>query len=162
MPYLIDGDNLLWAWDFEGEIEEGRSQLLNIILKFQRKKKSKIVVFFDGPLKESFSSSERIKVIISSGGSSADEMIKETLDVQSDCKGIVLVSSDRELRYLARIKKAKVITSSDFIKILHKVVEKHEREMREYDISPLEIKLWENIFRRKELTNKKNSLRKKT
>ncbi|MGQ9619145.1 MAG: NYN domain-containing protein [Candidatus Aminicenantia bacterium] len=52
MPYLIDGDNVLWAWEFEGNIEEGRSQLLRIISKYQKNKRSKFIVFFDGPTKE--------------------------------------------------------------------------------------------------------------
>lgn len=155
MPYLIDGDNLLWAWDFEGEIEEGRSQLLKILSKFQGRKKSKFIIFFDGPLKESFSSTERMRVIISSAGIPADETIKELLETQPDCKSIILVSSDRELRYKAKTKRAKVITSPEFIKTIHKVLRKHEKEKREQDITPLEVRLWENIFKRKEAKEKK-------
>ncbi len=74
MPYLIDGDNLLWVWELEGDIEERRSKLLNIILKFQKKKKSKFVVFFDGPLKEEFPQNENLKLVISERGVSADEL----------------------------------------------------------------------------------------
>lgn len=149
MPYLIDGDNLLWAWDFEGEIEEGRSQLVKILLKFHWRKKSKFIIFFDGPLKESFPSTEYMRVVISSSGIPADETIKELLETQPDCKSIILVSSDRELRYKAKIKRAKVITSPEFIKIIQKVVRKQEKEKREQDITPLEVRLWENIFKRK-------------
>ncbi len=155
MPYLIDGDNLLWAWDFEGEIEEGRSQLLKILLKFQGRKKSKFIIFFDGPLKENFSSTEHMRVIISSAGIPADETIKELLETQSDCRSIILVSSDRELRYKAKSKRAKVITSPEFIKIVQRVVRKQEKEKREHAITPLEVRLWENIFRRKEPKEKK-------
>ncbi len=155
MPYLIDGDNLLWAWDFEGEIEEGRSQLLKILLKFQGRKKSKFIIFFDGPLKENFPSTEYMRVVISSAGIPADETIKELLETQSDCRSIILVSSDRELRYKAKSKRAKVITSPEFIKIVQRVVRKQEKEKREQDITPLEVRLWENIFKRKESKEKK-------
>lgn len=147
MPYLIDGDNLLWAWEFEGDIEEGRSLLLNILLKFQRRKRSKFIIFFDGPLKGNFSSTENIRIVVADSGVSADEIIKETLETQKDCRSIILVSSDRELRYQAKIKRAKVITSPEFIKIVNKVVRKQEREEREHEITPLEIRVWENIFK---------------
>lgn len=149
MPYLIDGDNLLWAWDFEGKIEEGRSLLLRIILKFQRKKRSKFIVFFDGPLKESIPSTENIRVIVSGTGVTADEMIKETLDSQHNCRSFVLVSSDRELKSRAKIKKAKVISSPEFIKILQRVVKEQEREIREYEVTPLEMRLWEKLFHKR-------------
>lgn len=149
MPYLIDGDNLLWAWEFEGDIEEGRSQLLNILLKFQRRKRSKFIIFFDGPLKEVFSSTENMRVVVAESGVAADEIIKETLESQTDCRSVILVSSDRELRYQAKIKRAKVITSPEFIKILNKAIKRQEKEEREPEITPLEIRVWENIFKRK-------------
>jgi|GEM_PF-1045121 len=155
MPYLIDGDNLLWAWDFEGEIEEGRTQLLNVLLRFQKRKKSKFIIFFDGPLKKSFSSTDSMRIVISSGGASADEMIMELLETKTDCRNLILVSSDRELRYRAKTKRAKVISSSEFIKILQRVVKRGEREEREQEITPLEVRLWENIFKRREEIGKK-------
>ncbi len=159
MPYLIDGDNLLWVWELEGDIEERRSKLLNIILKFQKKKKSKFVVFFDGPLKKEFPQNENLKLVISERGVSADELIKEMLDPLHDCKNFILVSSDRELRYQAKIKRARLINSLEFKKILLKAAGKTKCEDKEFEPSSLEIKLWENLFKKKKNDYKKKKQR---
>ncbi|MGQ9619288.1 MAG: NYN domain-containing protein [Candidatus Aminicenantia bacterium] len=98
---------------------------------------------------------EELRILISGSGESADELIREMLETQLDCRNFILVSSDRELRYQAKIRRAKIITSPQFIKILNRQLGKSRKEERNHVLSSLEVKLWENIFKRKDNETKK-------
>ncbi len=59
------------------------------------------------------------------------------------------------MRYQAKIKRAKLINSLEFKKILLKAIGRTKGEKREFEPSSLEIKLWENLFKKKKNDYKK-------
>ena len=118
MPYIIDGNNLIGCSpDISLEDSNSRSEIIGIVKKFQRKKKSKIIVVFDGE-PDTFSNeenpTEKIVVKYPPIGDSADDEIKRILEGYTYFRDVVLVTSDRELKDVAKKKGARVVNSIEF------------------------------------------------
>jgi hypothetical protein len=77
--------------------------------------------------------------------------IKEILSTKKYLRDIYVVSSDRELINFVKAKGAKVIKCSDFNKLIRKIFRKNKKEniKREIKLSPLEVKHWSEIFKKK-------------
>ena len=103
--YLIDGYNLLYSTDFDT-----REELITAVNKFcdYRKKRAKIV--FDGYSNDDLNT-EFVQVDF---GGDADKFIAEIIETCDNPSYYVLVTSDREILYLARQKKMQTIKSGEF------------------------------------------------
>jgi len=155
MAYLIDGNNLI-GHTSNYRLNDIRSKygLILKLIRFQKIKKSKITIVFDGTPDISL---DRLNYnpkkfsIIFSESVSADTKIKEILSTKKYLRDIYVVSSDRELIDFVKNKGAKVIKCSDFNKLIRKTFKetKKENSKQEIKLTPLEVKHWSEVFKRK-------------
>jgi predicted RNA-binding protein with PIN domain len=158
MPYLIDGNNLIGHMpDLSLKNRIDRRRLLQRLLAFQTVKNTRIILVFDGPPDDDFAP-ERFQDIpfsvrFPTPEESADSVIKDIISLETDLRQFFVVSSDREIGRYAHAKGAKSIKCEAFLREL-KAARKEYREGREMEKterppSPLEVKLWDDIFQRK-------------
>jgi len=155
MPYIIDGNNLIGCSpDISLEDSNSRSEIIGIVKKFQKKKKSKIIVVFDGE-PDTFSNeenpTEKIVVKYPPIGDSADDEIKRILDGYTYFRDVVLVTSDRELKDVAKKKGARVVNSIEFyyeLKRVFRATGRIELKQKRIDteLSEGEVDQWLKIF----------------
>ncbi|MCK5003580.1 MAG: NYN domain-containing protein [Candidatus Aminicenantes bacterium] len=155
MPYIIDGNNLIGSSpDISLEDSNSRTEIVAIVKKFQKKKNSKIIVVFDGE-PDTFSSeenpTEKIVIKYPPIGDSADDEIKRILNGYTYFRDVVLVTSDRELKDVAKKKGAKVINSIEFyyeLKRVYRATGRIEMKQKRIDaeLSDGEVDQWMKIF----------------
>lgn len=155
MPYIIDGNNVIGSSpDISLTEDNSRSKLLTLVKKFQWRKKNKVIVVFDGE-PENFSHeenpTEKIVIKYPIFGESADDEIKKILDSYNYFKDVILVTSDRELKNIARNKGAKTINSIEFyyeLKRSYRASGEIEQKQKRIDtsLSEGEIDHWLKIF----------------
>lgn len=128
--YLIDGYNLLYSTDIET-----REELISALNKFcvYRKKRAKIV--FDGYSDESLNT-ELVQVEFAGD---ADKAIAEIVETCDNPSYYVLVTSDKELKYIARKNKIEVIRSDQFNFDIPKPVQLEEDEKTSFYLSDSEV-----------------------
>jgi predicted RNA-binding protein with PIN domain len=158
MGYLIDGNNFL-GHIFPGEIRNPRSRTLLIsrLLAFQKVKKSRIELVFDGPpdldLAEKHFPQKKFFVHFPSPGQKADDIIKELISRPKDSRQFFVVTSDRELKDFAKANGAKTLSVKEFASRLKKVLRERraaaELEKKATSLSPFEVRLWLDTFGKK-------------
>ncbi len=158
MPYLIDGNNLMGHLpSLEIRSPESRHALIGRLIVFQKVKKTRVMVVFDGP-PASDTTQEDFKgppfyVFYPDFNQDADEIIKKIISKETDLRQLSVVSSDREIKRFAKSKGARSINCEEFNKLLKKTHKKYKK-MKELEKnveppSPLEVKFWAKIFERK-------------
>jgi len=156
MAYLIDGNNLLGHL-FPGEIRDRKSRyaLTAKLLTFQRLTRRRIILVFDGPPDDDLERQKlgpKFSVLFPPPGEKADDVIQQRLSQPFDRRRMVVVSSDREVKFQARSRGAGVMTCEEFERELKKFWKKarQEREMAKHMEfpSPLETKLWLELLQR--------------
>jgi predicted RNA-binding protein with PIN domain len=157
MAYLIDGNNLLGRISPE-ELKDprGRDGLVVRLLAFQKVVRRRIDLVFDGRPEGEPSEvrvNDKFSIHFPAEGSSADDVIKEALGRQKDKRNFFVVSSDRDIRDFARARGLESIGSDEFFSELKKALRerKAQREMEKRVSEPtsLEIRLWDEVFKRK-------------
>ena len=103
--YLIDGYNLFYQTDFSE-----KEDLINALDKFCRTRHKDATIVFDGRCPYDLNT-DFVQVIFTGD---ADEGIAEVLAKCNNPSQLVLVSSDKELRYLARQKRIETIRAEEF------------------------------------------------
>lgn len=159
MAFLIDGNNLagqLFPHELRGR--GSRHRLVSKLLAFQKTKKSRVYLVFDGPPDSELAEISRWRkkffVLFPDPGKRADDVIKDVISRQTDYRQFFLVSSDRELRSFARAKGAKILTAKEFSSLLKKILHEHraaaelEKKPRP-NLSRFEVGLWLEAFERK-------------
>jgi len=155
MPYIIDGNNLIGCSpDISLEDKEAREKLLYIVTKYQEKRNNSIIIVFDGEPENGLYREEvnqKFSVRYPRFGGSADEEIKELLGSYNDYRDVILVSSDRELKTMARKKGAKIVNSIEFYYKLKQAYRvdgwQEEKNKRiEAELSENEVDQWMKIF----------------
>ena len=157
MAYLIDGNNLLGRIA-PHELREpgGRDGLVVRLLAFQRVTRARIHLVFDGSPEDRPTAvpvNPKFTVHHPGRGGSADDVIREMLLRQADRRRFFLVTSDRDLRDLARERGLEALTSDAFAREL-KAALREGRKRRELDKrvdrpTSLEVDLWDQVFRSK-------------
>lgn len=158
MPYLIDGNNLIgYLPSLEIRSDESRHELISRLIVFQKVKNTRVVVVFDGPpdpdLTEEDFKGISFFVHYPDFGQNADSVIKKIISKETDLRRFFVVSSDREIISFAKSKGAQSLKCPEFNKLLKKALKKYKKIMElEKNVelpSPLEVKLWSNLFERK-------------
>lgn len=158
MAYLIDGNNFL-GYISLGNFKDPREKytLIGRLWRFQRIKKARVFVVFDGP-PDSWLEDERFKkqkfsLVYPSPGEAADSVIKKIVSEQTDLRRFFVVSSDRDLKAFAKAAGAKTLSCAEFNKELKKILREHRKEReiekRENNLSSLELNLWLDVFKNK-------------
>ncbi|HUU38742.1 MAG TPA: NYN domain-containing protein [Candidatus Desulfaltia sp.] len=157
MAYLIDGNNLLGHL-FPGEIRNpgSRYALVSKLLAFQRWKRSRIHLVFDGPaddrLLEISRRRQKLLILFPPPGQRADEIIKDRIAGQTDIRHFFVVTSDRELAAVAKASGIKTLRVQEFAAHLKKVLREHraeaelQRKPPAHPLSALELGLWLDAF----------------
>ena len=155
MPYIIDGNNLIGSSpEVSLDDPDARQKLIDIIRKFQEKKKSKVIIVFDGEPDNGYHRqmlTNKFNVVYPKIGNSADDEIKKILSGYTYFKDVVLVTSDRELKTFAKKKGAKVVNSIEFnfeLKRVYRVQGANEDQKKriETKLSDQEVDQWLKIF----------------
>ncbi|MBP7735004.1 MAG: NYN domain-containing protein [Spirochaetes bacterium] len=163
MVLLIDGFNLMYKFpDLEekmllGQLNEARAGLLDRLKEFQKIRKSRIRVVFDGKKNPSHNvRSERVATIdvYYSLDYSADFLIKEFIKKDPNPKMSTVVTSDKDILFYVNRFKAQTMTSEKFADFLTKTIEDHYAEvLPEKEDNPAvsdeEISFWERLFTKK-------------
>lgn len=120
---IIDGYNLMaYLWPSvsftQDDLQEPREQLLRKLLHYQSYKQHQITVVFDAwqggmPTirKEKF---RGVGIVYTKLGETADHLIRKLME--HDDRGLVVVSSDRQIADWAKVRKVMVVSSADFAK----------------------------------------------
>jgi predicted RNA-binding protein with PIN domain len=156
VAYLIDGSNFI-GYSSPRNIRDPRAKyrLVSRLLIFQRLKKTRVLLVFDGTpdlnlIGETFQK-KKFSVIFPPFGENADEIIKEIIAKQTDLRRFFVVSSDREIKQFAKSKGATPLGSNEFNRELQAVLKEHKKSMeiekKVTSLSPLEINQWLKIFK---------------
>jgi predicted RNA-binding protein with PIN domain len=127
MRYLIDGYNLLHAMGvLKGTVgpqglERARQRLLGWIEGVFKDRVSSVTVVFDGTDGGTVLTAHGIEVIFAAGSEEADDLIERLIRKSSAPAQLSVVSSDRRLQQAAERRKARAISSEEFIDELEKL-----------------------------------------
>ncbi len=156
MPYLIDGNNLIGTLpDLDLNDLESRHELIRRLLAFQKIKKTRILLVFDGPPDSSIpniTSVPLFKIHFPEEGKNADTVIKKLISQETDTRRFFVVSSDRDIKAFAKKNGAVRIDSREFHRELKRALKKYKKQRElDKDVSlptPLEVDHWKNIFKK--------------
>lgn len=158
MPYLIDGNNLLGhIAPFDFRDKGSKYRLVYELLIFQRMKRTKVLLVFDGApdakLMDKKFQKKKFSIIYPPLGQNADETIKDIISRQTDLRKFFVVSSDFEVKNFAKAKGARPLSSKEFSRELRKAL-KENRKAAELskEVSPLsrlELNHWLQIFEKR-------------
>jgi len=131
-----------------------RYKIVNDLFLFQKIKKVKVILVFDGPpdedLENKLSSYPGFNLRFPELHQNADAIIKEIISSWQNKRQFFVVSSDREIKSFTRMHGLKIITCEDFNRQLKRMAKKHKKfqEMQKEDsfLSPLEVKQWQEVF----------------
>ena len=143
MPYLIDGHNLIPKVGLHLNSPDDEMELVAILKEFARLKRQQVEVYFDGaPIGAHF-------VPL---GQTADSAIRSRLKkMEKDAKNWIIVSSDHEVQNAARVVRAQVVTSDEFVKMLRAATNSAPKANTENKkLSAQEVDEWLKLFREKE------------
>lgn len=160
MPYIIDGNNVIGCSpDISLDDPDSREKLISLVRKFQESKHAKVTLVFDGSpggngLYHNVIT-PKFSVLFPTLGNSADDEIKKLLAHSHHSPELVLVTSDRELKKLAKDKGVRTRNSIEFYfemkKICFQQGKKEESQKRiEKSLSPTEVENWLKIFSKNE------------
>jgi predicted RNA-binding protein with PIN domain len=156
VAYLIDGNNFI-GYASPGSLKDPQAKyrLVSRLLIFQRLKKTRILLVFDGApdlnlIGETFQK-KKFSVIFPPFGGNADKTIKEIILKQTDLRRFFVVSSDREIKRFAQSKRAHALSSKEFSRELQTALKEHKKsleiEKKVTSLSPLEMNQWLKIFK---------------
>jgi predicted RNA-binding protein with PIN domain len=158
VAYLIDGNNLIGHFS-SADLRDPQSKplLVSKLQRFQRQKKTRILVVFDGTpdlnLIGKNYQRKNFSVIFPSFEQNADDTIKDIISKQTDLRRFFVVSSDREIRNFAKAKGAKSLSCKEFERELKSTLREHRKSLEEEknvtSPSSFEINQWLKIFKDK-------------
>lgn len=133
-----------------------RDNLIQLVNDFMMNSKNEATIFLDGfptadanpDTKHSFIKAGSNVFIKYSHNSSADSILKKTIDNEKNKRILVVVSSDHEVMNYGRINSCHVKSSEEFVKILDKT-RKAENPKFNPSLSSNEIDYWLKIFKKK-------------
>lgn len=157
MAFLIDGNNVIGRWPgLDLSDPTSRDALIGKLAVFQKVRRKRIILVFDGPpaifpLRREIN--PRFHVLHPGEDGDADMLIKDMISGRKDKKGLIVVSSDRDIRDHAGSRGFTGLTAPEFIRLVRAAL-KEGRKARELDKSegpptPVEQKLWVELFSRK-------------
>lgn len=122
VPYLIDGNNLIYALR-EAGLELGRTGLCSLLAMLTARSE-RVSVVFDGPALPGVPGPDSGELDVAySYGRTADELITERIAADTAPRRLSVVSTDRQIRQAARRRRCKIVRSEDFAKLLIRLAE---------------------------------------
>lgn len=119
MPYLIDGNNLLYALEKVG-VSVGRHGLTAMLTRLAARER--VCLVFDGPPPRDGMSDElnlpNAMDVLYAAPLSADQVIIEHIARDSAPHRLTVVSTDKEIRKAAGHRRCRICLSEDFVTVL--------------------------------------------
>lgn len=119
MPYLIDGNNVLFAFKKAG-FELGRGQLVQMLAHLAAKGEP-VTIVYDGhrPPPQVYQQMLDPSVqIFFSEKATADEIIFDLIQDNTAPRRLAVVSTDRSIRQAARRRRCRIVLSEEFVPML--------------------------------------------
>ena len=143
--YLIDGNNLIHKIRDLSVLQKkdrqsAREKLAHRIDSHFSNRRVTVILYYDGfpgiPL-----NTNKIKIVYSEN-TSADDKIRVSIERAKNPKNIIVVTSDEEIRKLARACSCELMTSNEFDKVLKQkgIDDEEERKISEIKASNEEFK----------------------
>ncbi|MBI4711986.1 MAG: NYN domain-containing protein [Planctomycetes bacterium] len=173
MLILIDGYNLIFSeqtdlawWDKDPSfLEKSRDSLIAKLISYNATRKYHIIVAFDSDQTCAAGSfypqrqkpTTLIEVVFPQHGYKADDFIINFVYSHPKPKGILVVTSDRQIVYLSKRESAKVISSQEFMETLNRPAKTSaDEKSKELDagepiekivgLTPSETEKWMEVF----------------
>ncbi len=150
---IVDGYNLIHAIPelknkLSHDLEAARNDLLNLLIRYRNKKKVNITVIFDGRPGsiEDQEMKKGLKVQFSQAPEKADQVIKRMIDKIEGEKGVMVVSSDREIFDYAKVCGLARIKSGEFAAQLLPSPAKKNKKKTDAEMSDDELQEWMRLF----------------
>ena len=154
MPYLVDGHNLIPKVGLHLNSPDDEMELVAILKEFARLKRQQVEVYFDGaPIGQAGTRKlGTVRAHFVPLGQTADSAIRSRLKkMEKDAKNWIIVSSDHEVQSAARMVRAQVVTSDEFVKMLRAATNSAPKANTENKkLSAQEVDEWLKLFREKE------------
>lgn len=154
MPYLVDGHNLIPKVGLHLNSPDDEMELVAILKEFARLKRQQVEVYFDGaPIGQAGTRKlGTVRAHFVPLGQTADSAIRSRLKkMEKDAKNWIIVSSDHEVQSAARVVRAQVVTSDEFVKMLRAATNSAPKAKTENKkLSAQEVDEWLKLFREKE------------
>lgn len=154
MPYLVDGHNLIPKVGLHLNSPDDEMELVAILKEFARLKRQQVEVYFDGaPIGQAGTRKlGTVRAHFVPLGQTADSAIRSRLKkMEKDAKNWIIVSSDHEVQNAARMVRAQVVTSEEFVKMLRAATNSAPKANTENKkLSAKEVDEWLKLFREKE------------
>ncbi len=154
MPYLIDGHNLIPKVGLHLNSPDDEMELVAILKEFARLKRQQVEVYFDGaPIGQAGTRKlGTVRAHFVPLGQTADSAIRLRLKkMEKDAKNWIIVSSDHEVQSAARVVRAQIVTSDEFVKMLRAATNSAPKANTENKkLSAQEVDEWLKLFREKE------------
>ncbi len=154
MPYLVDGHNLIPKVGLHLNSADDEMELVAILKEFARLKRQQVEVYFDGaPIGQAGTRKlGTVRAHFVRLGQTADSAIRARLSrMAKDAKNWIIVSSDHEVQSAARVARAQVVTSEEFVKILRTAMNSAPKTNSDNKkLSAQEVDEWLKLFREKE------------
>ncbi len=154
MPFLIDGHNLIGRLpDLRLDDPDDEAKLVARLRTYCARAGKRATVVFDRGLPGGRSdalSNSRVEVVFAATGRSADGILRERIRRARDPRGLMVVTSDREVIAAAQSQGARVVRSEEFAARL----EPRQETSVEKDahLSAEEIEEWLRVFGAKDKT----------
>jgi predicted RNA-binding protein with PIN domain len=153
MPYLIDGHNLIPKVGLRLDSPDDEMELVAILREFARLKRQQVEVYFDGaPIGQAGTRKlGTIRAHFIQLGQTADSAIRARLNkMAKDAKNWIIVSSDHEVQSAARVVRAQVISSEEFVKMIRAAISATPKANTDNKkLSTQEVEEWLKLFREK-------------
>jgi len=150
MPVLIDGHNLIGRLpDIRLEDEDDEAQLVSRLQAYAGRARKRVTVVFDRGMPGGISralSAGRVEVVFAPTGSSADRVLRERIRRTRDPRGLIVVSSDREVIAAAQDRGARVVRAQEFVGHLDGSPAPRSNEKPDARLAPNELDEWLEMF----------------
>jgi predicted RNA-binding protein with PIN domain len=130
---------------------DDEEKLIRALAQHLHFRQEKITVVFDkaagadeGPRFET----KRLQVIFAPQGKTADEIIIDIIKKDPNPKGLIVVSSDNEIRRCARSRRARIVSAEEYARKLESPVPRHRSE-EGADMGEVDVEDWLQYFRRR-------------
>jgi predicted RNA-binding protein with PIN domain len=145
--YIIDGNNLIGKINLLHKMQQknkqqSREKLAFMIDNYFHDKKAKVTIHFDGfknlPIKLNSAK------VVYSDGKSADDKIKNQIELANNRKNLVVITSDNNIQEFARVCSCLIIKSEEFARTIQSKKQDDEKDIIEKMNNNLDE--WEKLF----------------
>ena len=151
---IRDRHNLIPKVGLHLNSPDDEMELVAILKEFARLKRQQVEVYFDGaPIGQAGTRKlGTVRAHFVPLGQTADSAIRSRLKkMEKDAKNWIIVSSDHEVQNAARVVRAQVVTSDEFVKMLRAATNSAPKANTENKkLSAQEVDEWLKLFREKE------------